>query len=811
MGKVKPHEIKNIKRLRSHLGECTVLLKKDGSFPLEEPGTIAAYGSGVRHTIKGGTGSGEVNSRYFVTVEKGLLKAGFTIVNGGWLDEYDRIRENNKAAFHKAIKAKAKKEKKNVIAVSMGAVILEPEYELPLTFGADAAIYVLARSSGEGNDRLDIKGDYRLTDTEVQDILTLNSRYERFMLVINAGGPVDLSEVMEVRNILVLSQLGVETGRALAGLLLGKLYPSGKLTTTWAPYKDYGIASFGERDDTLYSEGIFVGYRFFDKTGTKPAFPFGYGLSYTEFSHAFTEVTASGPVVRLTARVKNVGGFRGREVLQAYLSSPAGKIEKAVKSLAGFAKTAPLAPGESGTVNISWDLRDMSSFDEARAAYVLEAGRYLVHLGTSSADTSVVAALDLDEEFVVRRVKNCLAGDVEDKVGSDGAPDDAENSAAFNELPLIKMDLSACETEVIDYERSSYVDPVLDNMSDEELAYLNMGGFNPKGGFLSVIGDASGRVAGAAGESTSALESKGIGCIVVADGPAGLRLARHFYKDKKGIHAIGSTMPETMLELLPKPVSLLINITSRPPRGAKVYEQYTTALPIGTAIAQSWDPKFAYLCGDIVGNEMEIFYVDLWLAPALNIHRSVLCGRNFEYFSEDPLVSGKFAAALTRGVQSHKGKGVTIKHYAANNQETNRYGNSSNVSERALRELYLRGFEICIKESRPLAVMSSYNLINGVHTSESEELCQDILRSEFGFKGLLMTDWIVGGDLLSSGGKYGAPSAPHVAASGHTLFMPGSKKDYEELVQGIKDGLVSRKQLKWNAHWLLETLKITRE
>ena len=308
----------------------------------------------------------------------------------------------------------------------------------------------------------------------------------------------------------------------------------------------------------------------------------------------------------------------------------------------------------------------------------------------------------------------------------------------------------------------------------------------------------------------SALESKGIGCIVVADGPAGLRLARHFYKDKKGIHAIGSTMPETMLELLPGPVSLLINITSRPPRGAKIYEQYTTALPIGTAIAQSWDPKFAYLCGDIVGNEMEIYHVDLWLAPALNIHRSVLCGRNFEYFSEDPLVSGKFAAALTRGVQSHKGKGVTIKHYAANNQETNRYGNSSNVSERALRELYLRGFEICIKESRPLAVMSSYNLINGVHTSESEELCQDILRSEFGFKGLLMTDWIVGGDLLSSGGKYGAPSAPHVAASGHSLFMPGSKKDYEELVQGIKDGLVSRKQLKWNAHWLLETLKITR-
>ena len=817
MGKAKRHEVKNIKRLRSHLGECMVLLKKDGSFPLEKAGTIVAYGSGVRHTIKGGTGSGEVNSRYFITVEKGLKRAGFRIINENWLDEYDLIREDNRAAFYKAIKAKAKKEKTNVIAASMGAIILEPEYDLPLDFGADAAIYVVGRSSGEGNDRLDVKGDYRLTDTEVRNILALNNRYKHFMLVINAGGPVDLSEVMEVRNILVLSQLGVETGRALAYLLLGRLYPSGKLTTTWAPYKDYGITSFAEKDDTFYSEGIFVGYRYFDKAGTKPAFPFGYGLSYTEFSHEMTGIAAEGPLVRLSARVKNTGRYRGREVLQVYLSAPDGKIVKECKSLAGFAKTAPLAPGESGIVTITWDLRDMSSFDTENAAYVLEAGRYLVHLGNSSADTTVVAALDLEEEFVVRKVRHCLAGDVEEKIVSKGAPGSSGNAGVSNAtsasgdpasdaMPLIQMDLSGCETEIIDYTLPSFDDPLLDRLSDEELAYLNMGGFNPKGGILSVIGDASSRVAGAAGESTSVLEDKGIGCAVVADGPAGLRLARHYYKDKKGIHAIGSTMPETMLELLPKPLAMLIDITSRPPRGAKIYEQYTTALPIGTAIAQSWDPKFAYLCGDIVGSEMEIFHVDLWLAPALNIHRSVLCGRNFEYFSEDPLLSGKFAAALTKGVQSHKGKGVTIKHYAANNQESNRYGNSSNVSERTLREIYLRGFEICIRESRPFAVMSSYNLINGVHTSESRELCMDLLRCEFGFKGLLMTDWIVGGDLLSGGGKYSSPGAPRVAASGHTLFMPGSKNDYNELVQGIKDGVVTREQLKWNAHWLLKTL-----
>lgn len=805
MSKVKRHEVINIRRLRSHLGECAVLLKKDGSFPLEKAGTIAAYGSGVRRTVKGGTGSGEVNSRYFLTVERGLTKAGFTIVNKRWLNEYDRIREEHKTSFYKAIKEKARKEKTNIIAASMGAVILEPEYDLPLIFDAESAIYVVGRNSGEGNDRLDEKGDYRLTDTEVRDILLLNSRYSRFMLVINAGGPVDLSTVSEVRNILVLSQLGVETGRALAELLLGTQYPSGKLATTWAPCRDYGIESFADKDDTFYKEGIYVGYRYFDTAGVKPAFPFGFGLSYTDFTHEFVDITAEGPIVRLTARVRNAGDFKGREVLQVYLTSPDGAIAKEYKALAGFVKTEELAQGETCLVTVTFDIRETSSFDTERALYVLEAGRYFVHLGSSSADTAIVAALDLDEEFIVRRVRHCFAGDIDEKVISRGeipVPDG---------LPALRLDLSACAAEVIDYTLPSFDDPLLDDLSDEELAYLNMGGFNPKGGVMSVVGDVSSRVAGAAGESTSMLRKVGIDCIVVADGPAGLRLARRYYKDKKGIHAIGSTMPETILELMPKPFTWFVNMTSRPPRGARVYEQYTTALPIGTAIAQSWNTQFAKLCGDIVGNEMEIFGVDLWLAPALNIHRSVLCGRNFEYFSEDPLLSGRFAAALTRGVQSHKGKGVTIKHYAANNQETNRYGNSSNVSERALRELYLRGFEICIKEAAPLAVMTSYNLINGVHTSESTELCQDLLRSEFGFKGLLMTDWIVGGDLLNSGSRYPAPSAPRVAACGHTLFMPGSKKDYEDLVKGVKEGAVSRRQLKWNAHWLLKTLEITRK
>lgn len=228
--------------------------------------------------------------------------------------------------------------------------------------------------------------------------------------------------------------------------------------------------------------------------------------------------------------------------------------------------------------------------------------------------------------------------------------------------------------------------------------------------------------------------------------------------------------------------------------------------PIATFIAQSFNLELAELCGDIVGSEMEKFGVDLWLAPALNIHRDVLCGRNFEYYSEDPLVSGRFAAAVVRGVQSHKGRGATIKHFAANNQETNRYANNSMVSERALREIYLRGFGICVREAAPWAVMTSYNLINGVHTSESPGLTE-VLREEFGFEGIIMTDWVVASGFLTGPTKYAAPDPAKVAAAGCSLFMPGSKKDHRALLDGLQKGTVTRKKLQENAGYLLQLLE----
>ena len=293
----------------------------------------------------------------------------------------------------------------------------------------------------------------------------------------------------------------------------------------------------------------------------------------------------------------------------------------------------------------------------------------------------------------------------------------------------------------------------------------------------------------------------------MSDGPAGVRIARKYYEDAKGKHIIGTAMLESMTDMLPNALRTVLTKEKKPPAGAVIIEQYCTAMPIATAIAQSWNTDFAEMCGDIVASEMDIFGIDLWLAPALNIHRNILCGRNFEYFSEDPLISGKFAAALTKGVQKHPGRGVTIKHYAANNQETNRYASNSIVSERALREIYLRGFGICVREADPMAVMTSYNLLNGEHTSESKALTE-IMRSEYGFDGLIMTDWVIGGDLLlAKGSKYGTPDAAKVAAAGCSLFMPGGKKDYRQIIAGLKKGTVTERQLRENAGWMLHVME----
>ena len=796
------YEEAHLKRLRPYLAECTVLLKHDGAFPLEKPCDIACFGNGVRNTVKGGTGSGEVNSRYFINIEEGLVRAGFRITNPQWPGLFEPYKARAREDFRKAVKARAKAEKTNVIIASMGAVQKEPEYDIELDLSAQAAIYVLSRISGEGNDRTDTKGDFQLTDSETRDILALNEHYDRFMLVINAGGPMDLTPVLSVRNILVLSQLGVETGHALADILLGKQNPSGKLTTSWAAYKDYcDFTEFGDKDDTRYKEGIYVGYRYFDAADKKAQFPFGYGLSYTEFETSVKKIKLIKGMFVLDVMVRNIGNLFGKEVVQIYLSAPEGRLDKEVKSLVAFKKSRCLKPGQQDELVISFNITDFASYDSDIESYVLEKGRYVLLMGRNSEDVKPIGLYELDEDFIVKKVRNIF-----------GQPDfeDYRNTrtAVFDTSGLTaeKIDLSEYETRTVSYDYEGEIRDELRELSDEELAYLNVGAFDPKGGILSIIGNASQNVPGAAGESTSVLKHKGVNNLIMADGPAGLRLAKEYIEDSKGKHAIGSVIPEGILDVMPKIVKWFMTRKPKVKKGSKLFEQFTTALPIETAIAQSWNTDFAKLCGDIVGKEMEIFKVQLWLAPALNIHRNVLCGRNFEYLSEDPLLSGKFAAAITNGVQSHKGCGVTLKHFACNNQETNRYANNSQVSERAIREIYLTGFGICIKEADPAAVMTSYNLLNGTHTSESYALTTDYLRSEAGFNGLVMTDWVIGGGLLSKDPKYPAPDAAKEAAAGGSLFMPGSKNDYEQIIAGLANGTVTREQLMINSTWLLKVI-----
>ncbi len=776
--------------------ECTLFLKRNNSFPLEKPCKLAAYGNGVRHTVKGGTGSGEVNSRFAINVEQGLKDAGFEITTEKWLDAFEILKKENHKSYIQKIKDEAKTLGVEPMMYGMGKVDPEPEHSIPLEGEGDACVYVLARNSGEGNDRKVEKGDVLLTDSEVRDILYLNKAFKKFILVLNVGGPVDLSPVSEVSNILLLSQLGVVTGSVLSDILLGKANPSGKLATTWAkPQEYYGIEEFRNPDNNNYTEGIYVGYRYFDSEQIKPMFPFGYGLSYTEFTVEPLDITNRKDEISITVKVTNEGTFSGKEVVQVYVSAPSGKLDKAYQDLAAFAKTKELKPDETEEILVSFRLSDIASYDEDTEAFILEKGNYIVRVGNASDSTRVAGAIILDETVTTVKTRNCL--------GNPGFKDyvaKQHDTLLTENVNTINLSLSDFETSVVKFDRSYPVEELVSKLSDEELCYASVGAFDPEANGLSVIGNASFAVAGAAGETTKLLRSKGFKSLVMADGPAGLRLSRNYYIDEKGAHSVGTGLPESFIDYMStEELDHLRKIMDDnvPDEGVEILEQYATAIPIGTAIAQSFNCELAESYGDIVGDEMERFGVQLWLAPALNIHRCILCGRNFEYYSEDPLISGFMAAAITEGVQKHKGCGTTIKHYAANNAETNRYFNNSKVSERAMREIYLRGFGICIKKSRPAAVMTSYNLLNGIHTSEHKGLIEDILRCEFEFDGIVMTDWVVEW-VQNLGKEYRNAAVTEVIKAGGDLYMPGGKNDFDKLLKGLRDGSVPRNQAEQN-------------
>ena len=781
------YEINNINKIREDIHECTLFLKRDGAFPLKSPCKIAAYGNGVRNTLKGGTGSGEVNSRSFKSIEEVLIEEGFTLISKDYLDKYDLVYANARKKFIKELKKEAKTHHMNAVAYGMGMVMPEMDYEFNLDFSADCAIYVLSRICGEGNDRKNIKGDFELTDTELKQITLLNEKYDKFMLVLNVGGPIDLNKVSDVKNILLLSQLGVSTSNVLVDILLGKVNPSGKLTTTWADYKSYNDIDFFDVDETNYNEGIYVGYRYFDSANVESLYPFGYGLSYTDFKIDYLGYKVDKSIVKIKVKVTNIGSYSGKEVVQVYLSKPSNLIDNPYQDLVAFRKTKLLDKNESEELEIIFDLCDNSNFYEKTNTYILSDGKYVVRIGNSSKNTKACLILELDKLVEIKKVKSLIDKPIFiDQVYHEYSDEDLSNVEVYK----LNLDIKPV---IEKYNKDTVILDETKKLSDTDLAKMCMGTFNEKRSFLSVVGNASRSVAGAAGESRC-LEN--IEPITMADGPAGLRLARKYYVDKKGVHPIGGNgLPESMMELF-SPLQrfvfkLLVHNKKKAPKNCEVKYQYATAIPIGVAIAQSFNLDYAYNCGDIVGSEMEMFNVKLWLAPALNIHRSILCGRNFEYYSEDPLISGLIAKSITLGVQKHKNCGVTIKHFVCNNKETNRMCNSSNLSERTLREIYLKGFEICIKDAKPEAIMSSYNLINGTHASEHKSLMKDYLRCECSFDGLIMTDWTTPG-FTNPKLKYKIMDIKNVINAGGDIFMPGCSYDLENLLTGLNNGIVKR-------------------
>ena len=802
---VQAFETDHLGKLRALAPECMVLLKKNGDFPLDGPCKIALYGSGARETIKGGTGSGDVNVRHYVTVEEGLENAGFTVTTKAWMDGYKAAKDAGIKGFYEGIAAEAKAQGKSVFLVGMGRTPPEPHYDLPIDGEGEACVYVLARNSGEGADRPGTAGDLLLSEDEVRDILLCAEQYEKFMLVLNVGGPVDLSPVLDMTpNVLLLSQLGSVTGDAFADVLLGKAYPSGKLTTTWARAEDYPtIGDFAMRDDTRYREGIYVGYRYFDAAGTSPIFPFGFGLGYTDFEIKADSYEVRGNTVVIKAKVTNTGRYDGKETVQLYYSAPQGKLGKPVKELGAYAKTRKLRPGESETLTLTLPVENMASWDTRTDAWLLEKGEYVIGIGGTS-----VGIVSLDGDVVTESLSHSGGEadftDWEPKLSRE-RPDN---------LPVISV--RAAELQGIGHYNRSKAEakklscPNLSEFSDRELATVCVGKHSDAQGLAAIIGNSATRLAGGAGETASIVTERGYGAIIMADGPAGLRLATKYVETEAGQDGLDSNAFGSLLNILPPEIQQLIRMKlaqneEKAKTNTALYH-YASAIPIGTALAQSWNPSIPETCGDIVGEEMELFGANVWLAPALNIHRSPLCGRNFEYYSEDPLISGRTAAAMTRGVQKHEKCAVTIKHFACNNQETNRFGSNSVVSQRALREIYLKGFEICVKESAPKALMTSYNLLNGIHTANRRDLLTDILRDEWGFEGVVMTDWGTTNDKFNLG-VHGASSPAQCVKAGNDLIMAGSKEDVDGILAGLESGEITRADLEKCAGRVLASSK----
>lgn len=809
---VTQRETDHRKLAREAAAEGFVLLEnKDHFLPLAKGSKVGLYGAGAIRTIKGGTGSGDVNERDSVNIFQGMKNAGYDVTSSEWLEDYDKLYVQARLDWKNEIFTKLNGDDTKFFDAYSATPFFMPsgnpiDEEKAAADGADTAFFVLARIAGENKDRFDTEGDYFISKEEKAILAQVSRCYKNVVLVINTGGLMDLAFVEEfdnIRSILQYVQAGQEGGNAFADVVSGDVTPSGKMTDTWAKdYYDYpGAEVYSYKSGDLmkekYEEGIFVGYRYFDTFEVPVRYSFGYGMSYTDFEIRTDDIKVSGrgmmnPKVSVTVTVTNTGDtYAGKEVVQIYASCPQGRLVKEFRRLAGFGKTKLLAPKESQTMTITFPLYQLTSYEEESASWILEPGMYGIWIGNDLNTSVLSGALELDEKAVMTACENiCPLKEELNEIVPNAEKVQAREAAWQKEVKEKRMsviELKAAEipTEKVDYqpvpeELPGKAGKIVESLSVDQLALLATG--DPGRAQGNALGSAGISVPGAAAETSpcASEEPWNVTTIALVDGPAGLRLKREYQVDN------GEIVASDFLAALEG------GFFSKPQeKRGTTYYQFCTAIPVGTLLAQSWDVELIKRVGEMIGHEMELFNVTLWLAPGMNIHRNPLCGRNFEYYSEDPLLAGMMAAAMTLGVQKVPGCGTTIKHFACNNQEDNRMGSDSILSERALREIYLKGFEIAVKDAQPMSIMTSYNLINGVHAANCYDTCTKAARDEWGFAGAIMTDWTTTNVQIQ-----GECTAAGCMRAGNDMVMPGLPEDHENIKKELADGTLTMAELK---------------
>ena len=653
--------------IRQAGAEACVLLKNDGTLPLKKDEELAVFGRCQLDWFYVGYGSGgDVHPAWRVNLMQGLRNAGQKL-NEPLADRYASWCADNPPDpgwwGHWPF--------------------CYPEMELPEHEVREAsktsrtALVVIGRAAGEDRENRLEQGSYYLTEEE-RDILDMvTGDFSRVVVLMNIGSIMDMAWTEDYGDrlsaVLIAWQGGMESGNAAADILCGMRSPSGRLSDTIARYHvDYPSSkNFGGKDYNNYAEGIFVGYRHFERYGQKCVlFPFGFGLSYTSFETVGEDFAHLNGELTVTARVTNTGTMPGKEVVQLWCAAPVGALEKPKRVLCAFAKTRELYPGESDVVTLRCTDKEFASFDESRHAFILENGQYRFLIGECE-----IGSFRLSAEKTVETCRPLRL--TSDKL----------RRVILTELP--QTSAAEAESGTLDDVKAGRIslDGFIASLSPEELEALTRGE-----GMMNVSAGPPGNAGGFGGVIES-LREKGVPELITADGPAGLRL-----------------------------------------------QKFTSLMPIGTALACTWNTELVEALHEKLGEEMTHYGIDVHLGPGMNIHRNPLCGRNFEYYSEDPLLTGKIAAAAVRGVQS-TGHASCPKHFACNNQEYKRNTNDSRVSERALREIYLRGFEICVREAAPLTLMTSYNKVNGVWSHYNYMLATSVLRGDWDWEGVILTDW----------------------------------------------------------------------